>query len=157
VIGILQGGLAGLAFWVAGIPSSTFWGVIMVVLSVIPNVGTSIVWVPATIILAINGSVGTAVGLFAFCAVIVGSVDNLIRPILVGKDTQMHELMIFLGTLGGIFMFGITGIVIGPIIAALFVTIWEIYGQAFADILPDTGYVMRKQELEGGEPSSESE
>lgn len=148
VIGILQGGVAGLAFWVVGIQSATFWGVIMVVLSVIPNVGTSVVWVPAAAILAFNGSVGKAIGLAAFCAVVVGSIDNLVRPILVGKDTQMHELMIFLGTLGGIFMFGISGIVIGPIVAALFVTIWEIYGQAFADILPDTGYVMRKKALE---------
>jgi predicted PurR-regulated permease PerM len=151
VIGILQGGLAGLAFWVVGIPSAVFWGVIMVVLSIIPSIGTAVVWGPAAIILAISGSVGKALGLLIFCGIVVGSVDNLIRPVLVGKDTQMHELMIFLGTLGGIFMFGITGMIIGPIIAALFVTIWEIYGQAFADILPDTGYVTRKKELEGGD------
>ena len=120
VIGIIQGGLAGLALWVVGIPSAVFWGVIMVVLSIIPSIGTAVVWVPAAVILAISGSVGKALGLFIFCGIVVGSVDNLIRPVLVGKDTQMHELMIFLGTLGGIFMFGITGMVIGPIIAALF-------------------------------------
>ncbi|HSO21233.1 MAG TPA: AI-2E family transporter [Desulfosarcina sp.] len=145
VIGMLQGGLAGLAFWVVGIPSATFWGVIMVVLSIIPSLGTAVVWVPAALILGFGGAVGKAVGLFIFCALVVGRLDNLLRPILVGKDTQMHELMIFFGTMGGIFMFGMLGVIIGPIIAALFVTIWEIYGQAFRDILPDTGYVLRRK------------
>jgi predicted PurR-regulated permease PerM len=149
VIGILQGGLAGLAFWVVGIPSATFWGVIMVVLSIIPSVGTALVWVPVALILGLGGAVGKAVGLVVFCGLVVGSLDNLLRPILVGKDTQMHELMIFFGTMGGIFMFGMIGVIIGPIIAALFVTIWEIYGQAFEDILPDTGYVLRKKQLAG--------
>ncbi|MDD2391194.1 MAG: AI-2E family transporter [Desulfobacterales bacterium] len=92
---------------------------------------------PAAIILAATGHVAKAIGLALFCAIIVGSMDNLLRPVLVGKDTQMHELMIFLGTLGGIFMFGMVGIITGPIIAALFVTIWDIYGVAFKDILPD--------------------
>ncbi len=146
VIGILQGGLAGVAFGVVGIPSATFWGVIMVVLSIIPSVGTAVVWVPAVVALALGGAVAKGVGLFVFCAVVVGSVDNLLRPILVGKDTQMHELMIFFGTMGGIFMFGIVGVFIGPIIAALFVTIWEIYGQAFQNILPDTGYLLRRKQ-----------
>ena len=145
VIGILQGGLAGLAFWAVGIPSATFWGVIMVVLSIIPSVGTAVVWLPAAVILGFGGAVGKAVGLFIFCALVVGSLDNLLRPILVGKDTQMHELMIFFGTMGGIFMFGMIGVIIGPIVAALFVTVWEIYGHAFEDILPDTGYVLRRK------------
>lgn len=139
VIGILQGGLSGIAFWVVGIPSATFWGVIMIVLSIIPSVGTAVIWAPAAVILALGGSIWKAAGLFVFCGLVVGSVDNLLRPILVGKDTQMHELMIFFGTLGGIFMFGLVGVIIGPIIAALFVTIWEIYGQAFKEVLPETG------------------
>ena len=93
----------------------------------------------AAVILAVGGAYGKAVGLALFCAVVVGSVDNLLRPILVGKDTQMHELMIFFGTLGGIIMFGIMGMIIGPIVAALFITIWEIYGVAFKDLLPRVG------------------
>ena len=145
VIGILQGGLAGLAFWAVGVPSAAFWGVIMVVLSIIPSVGTALVWVPVALILGFGGAVGKAVGLFVFCGLVVGSLDNVLRPILVGKDTQMHELMIFFGTMGGIFMFGMVGVIIGPIIAALFVTVWEIYGQAFQELLPDTGYVLRKK------------
>jgi predicted PurR-regulated permease PerM len=136
VIGILQGGLAGLAFAVVGIPSAVFWGAIMTVLSIIPGIGSALVWGPAAIILAATGHLVKAIGLAVFCAIVVGSLDNLLRPILVGKDTQMHELMIFLGTLGGIMMFGVVGVIIGPIVAALFVTVWEIYGDAFKDILP---------------------
>ena len=142
VIGILQGGLAGFAFWVVGIPSAVFWGTIMAVLSIIPGVGTALIWGPAAIILAAGGSFLKAGGLAVFCAIVVGSIDNLLRPILVGKDTQMHELMIFFGTLGGIIIFGVMGIIIGPIVAALFVTIWEIYGVAFKDILPQVGGVL---------------
>ena len=139
VIGILQGGLAGLAFWVVGIPSAVFWGTIMAVLSIIPGIGTALVWVPAVIVLAAGGNYFKAGALGIYCAVVVGSIDNLLRPVLVGKDTQMHELMIFFGTLGGIIMFGVMGMIIGPIIAALFITVWEIYGVAFNDILPQVG------------------
>ncbi len=137
VIGILQGGLSGIAFAVVGIPSALFWGTIMTVLSIIPGIGTALIWIPAAIILAGSGQMYKAGGLALFCAIVVGSLDNILRPALVGKDTQMHELMIFFGTMGGIFMFGIPGIIIGPIIAALFVTIWDIYGLAFKDVLPD--------------------
>ncbi|MGD8294251.1 MAG: AI-2E family transporter [Desulfobacterales bacterium] len=136
VIGFLQGGLAGLAFALVGIPSAVFWGTIMAVFSIIPTVGSALVWGPAAIILVATGHMAKGIGLAIFCAVVVGSLDNLLRPILVGKDTQMHELMILFGTLGGILMFGVFGMVIGPIVAALFVTVWEIYGVVFKDILP---------------------
>ena len=139
VIGILQGTLAGAAFAVVGIDSAVFWGTIMAVLSFIPGIGTALVWVPAAIILAATGHLAKAIGLGVFCAAVVGSIDNLLRPILVGRDTQMHELMILFGTLGGIIMFGVVGIIIGPIIAALFVTVWDIYGVAFQEILPSVG------------------
>ena len=137
IIGFLQGALAGLAFFVVGIPNAVFWGAIMAVLSIIPSVGSALVWVPAAIILIANGQVAAGIGLIIFCGVLVGSLDNLLRPILVGKDTKLHELMIFLSTLGGIFMFGVVGLFIGPIIASLFVTIWGIYGVAFKEVLPD--------------------
>jgi predicted PurR-regulated permease PerM len=136
VIGILQGGLAGAAFAAVGIPSSVFWGTVMIVMSIIPGIGTAIVWGPAAIILATGGHYTEAVVLGGVCAVVVGSVDNFLRPRLVGKDTKMHELMVFFGTLGGIMMFGVAGIIIGPIVAALLVTVWEIYGVAFRDVLP---------------------
>ncbi len=140
LIGILQGGLAGMAFALVGIDNAVFWGTVMAVLSIIPSVGSALVWIPAVIILIMQGDVGSGVGLLIFCAVVVGSLDNVLRPILVGKDTKMHELMIFFGTLGGIMMFGIAGIFIGPLIASLFVTIWELYGLAFSDYLPEVHY-----------------
>lgn len=135
VIGVLQGGLAGLAFAVVGIEAAVFWGTVMTILSIIPAVGSALVWMPAAIILAIGGSYLKAVGLALFCGFVVGGLDNVLRPRLVGKDTQMHDLMIFFGTLGGISMFGVIGFVVGPIIAALFVTVWDLYGEAFHDFL----------------------
>ena len=136
VIGSIQGVLGGLAFAVVGIHSAVFWGTIMAVLSFIPGIGSALVWGPAVIILAATGHMAKAIGLGVFCAAVVGSIDNLLRPILVGRDTQMHALMILFGTLGGIIMFGVVGVIIGPIIAALFVTVWDIYGAAFKDVLP---------------------
>jgi predicted PurR-regulated permease PerM len=85
--------------------------------------------------------VGAAIGLAVFCGLVVGSLDNILRPRLVGKDTQLPELLIFFGTLGGIFFFGVLGIIIGPIVAALFVTIWEIYGEVFKDVLPEVQHI----------------
>ena len=140
VIGLLQGCLAGLALWLAGIPTALFWTVVMVLLSVVPGIGTALVWVPASIYLAIRGEYAVAIGVVAFCAVVVGTVDNVVRPKLVGSDTRLHELMIFFSTLGGLLMFGFMGFVIGPIIAALFVTIWELYGHEFRDYLPFTAF-----------------
>jgi predicted PurR-regulated permease PerM len=137
VIGFLQGGLAGAAFAAVGIPSAVFWGAIMAVLSIIPGIGSALIWGPAAIVLISTGQLAKGIGLGFFCGVAVGSLDNLLRPILVGKSTQLHELMIFFGTLGGILMFGVPGIIIGPIVAALFVTVWDIYGIAFKDILPE--------------------
>jgi len=154
LIGILQGGLAGVAFAVAGIDNAVFWGSVMAVLSVIPSIGSTLIWGPACAILIMQGSIGAGVGLLAFCGIVVGSLDNVLRPILVGKDTKMHELMIFFGTLGGIMMFGIPGIFIGPLIASLFVTIWELYGVAFGDFLPEVHYrsrVDKPVEKEAGE------
>jgi predicted PurR-regulated permease PerM len=150
VIGIVQGGLAGLAFAVVGIHGATFWGTIMAVLSIIPGVGTALVWVPAVIYLVAVGHAGAAIGLFLWCALVVGTVDNVLRPRLVGKDTQMPDLLILLGTLGGLLLFGAIGIVIGPIVAALFVTIWEIYGEAFKDYLPAVQAVTGTEEEREG-------
>ena len=136
VIGIVQGALGGLSFWVAGIDGAVFWATIMAVLSIIPGIGTGLIWVPAVIYLFAAGNTGTAIGLTIWNAAVVGSVDNVLRPWLVGKDTQLPDLLILLGTMGGIVLFGAAGIVIGPVIAALFVTVWEIYGEAFEDVLP---------------------
>lgn len=136
LIGLAQGSLAGVAFWIVGIDGAVFWGTVMTVLSIIPGIGTALVWIPAAIILLATGEVWQGIFLAAFCALIVGSVDNLIRPRLVGHDTKMHELLILFGTIGGILLFGVLGFIVGPILAALFVTIWDIYGHAYRDFLP---------------------
>jgi len=136
VVGAVQGGLAGIALGIAGVPSILFWTVLMMVLSVIPGVGTALVWVPACLWLSANGSTTAAIVVAIFCAVIVGSVDNVLRPRLVGRDTAMPDLLILLSTLGGIGMFGAFGLIIGPVLAAVFLTLWEMYGVAFKDFLP---------------------
>jgi predicted PurR-regulated permease PerM len=136
VIGIVQGGLAGAAFAVAGISGAAFWGTVMAVLSIIPAVGTGLVWVPAVIYLFVIGKTSTAIVLGLWCLVVVGAVDNFLRPMLVGRDTKMPDLMVLISTLGGLFYFGAVGFIIGPVVAALFIAIWEIYGRAFADLLP---------------------
>lgn len=136
IIGIIQGTLCGTGFALAGIPSPVFWGCLMAVASIIPSIGTAIVWVPTLLILLLNKDIGGAVMVGISCGLIAGNADNLIRPRLVGKDTEMHDLFILFSTFGGISMFGIIGIIVGPIIAALFVTIWEIYGESFQEYLP---------------------
>lgn len=127
ILGIIQGTLGGIMFYIAGIPGALLWGVIMTLLSIIPGVGPAIVWVPAAIILFLLGDVWQAIMIVAVGTLIIGTIDNLLRPWLVGKDIQMHELLIFFSTLGGIAIFGISGFIIGPIIASLFVSFWQIY------------------------------
>jgi predicted PurR-regulated permease PerM len=135
VVGLVQGGLAGLAFAVVGIRGATFWGTLMVVLSVVPALGTALVWVPAVIYLFAVGKTASAIGLAVWCALVVGTVDNFLRPKLVGADTKMPDLLILLSTFGGLSLFGAVGLVLGPIIAALFIAVWQIYGAAFGDLL----------------------
>jgi len=136
VIGIIQGALAGLGFWVAGIDGAAFWATIMAILSIVPGIGAALIWVPAVIFLFFSGQLWTGVLLFAWCAAVVGTIDNVLRPILVGKDAKMPDLLVLLGTLGGLFLFGPIGFIAGPIVCGLFLTVWEIYGATFKDILP---------------------
>lgn len=136
VIGLMQGALAGLAFAAAGIQGAAFWGTVMVVLSVIPGVGAALIWIPAVLWLVAQGDIGPAVGLGVWCAVVVGTIDNFLRPRLVGRDAKMSDLMILLSTLGGLGLFGPLGFVLGPVVAALFVTVWELFGKTFRDVLP---------------------
>ena len=136
VIGVIQGTLAGAAFWVAGIDGAAFWGTIMAILSIVPGVGAALIWVPAVIYLYVTGQALAGTLLLAWCAAVVGTVDNILRPMLVGKDAKMPDLLILVGTLGGLFFFGPIGFIIGPIVCGLFLTVWEIYGATFRDVLP---------------------
>jgi predicted PurR-regulated permease PerM len=108
----------------------------MAVLSTVPGIGAALVWVPAVGYLAVVGRTVPAVLMALWFAGVVGSVDNLLRPSLIGKDTKMPDLLILLGTLGGIVLFGPIGFLLGPIVTALFLTVWEIYGETFRDVLP---------------------
>jgi predicted PurR-regulated permease PerM len=136
VIGIIQGALAGIAFWMAGIQGAAFWGTIMTILSIVPGIGAALVWVPAVIILFVNGQYVAATLLLAWCAAVVGTIDNFLRPALVGRDAKMPDLLILIGTLGGLFLFGPIGFIVGPIVCGLFLTVWDIYGATFKGVLP---------------------
>ena len=136
VIGVIQGTLAGLGFWAAGIGGAAFWGTLMTFLSIIPGIGSALIWVPGVIYLFITGQTLAAVLLLAWCAVVVGTIDNFLRPMLVGKDAKVPDLLILVGTLGGLFLFGPMGFIVGPIVCGLFLTVWEIYGVTFRDVLP---------------------
>lgn len=154
LIGLLQGGLAGAAFWVAGVPAPALWGTVMVVLSLVPAVGAAFVWIPAVAYLFVSGHTGPAVGLLAWCAIVVSTVDNFLRPRLVGRDARMSDLLILLSTLGGIVLFGAAGFIVGPIVAALFVTIWHFFGEVFHEWLPDVpeGSLMGSEQEEEAVP-----
>jgi predicted PurR-regulated permease PerM len=150
LIGLAQGFLGGVAFWALGIEAAIFWGTVMTVLSIVPGIGGALVWVPAAIILIATGSVWQGIALAVFCGLVVGSVDNLLRPILVGRDTQMHELLIFFSTLGGLLAFGAMGFILGPILAALFLTVWEMFGVAFSRELYEAPPVVISDNVDRG-------
>jgi predicted PurR-regulated permease PerM len=136
LIAIIQGTLMGLAFWIFGVPGPAFWGTVTVVGSLIPVVGAAIIWIPMVLYLLITGHGGASLGLLLWAAIFVSSVDNFLRPVLVGRDTRMSDLLVLLSTLGGLTLFGAVGFIVGPIVAALFVTVWDLYGEAFGDQLP---------------------
>ena len=144
IIGIMQGTICGMAFAIVGIEGPVFWGSLMAVTSIIPAFGTAIIWFPALIILVLAGKFTGALTLLIVCGLVAGNLDNLVRPRLVGKDTEMHDLFVLFGTLGGLSMFGLLGIIIGPIVAALFNTIWEIYGDVFKNYLPNVQTVLQR-------------
>ena len=124
---VAQGLMAGIGFWAFGIPSPTFWGAVAVVSSLIPGVGTAIVIVPSIIYLLLNSSFVAAFGLFVWGALIVGMIDNIMRPFLYKRGVSAHPLFIFFSILGGLIFFGPLGIVFGPIILSLYLTLLEIY------------------------------
>lgn len=131
VVGIVQGTLGGILFALVGIPSAVIWGIVMMFLSLIPMFGASLVWFPAAIIMLLMGNYWQGIAILIVGGAIISTIDNLLRPMLVGNDTQMHPLIVFFATLGGISLLGFFGFIVGPIIAALFLALWEIYGTEF--------------------------
>lgn len=131
VVAIIQGGLGGIIFALLGVEGAIFWGVIMVLLSFLPIGGSAIIWLPMAIIFLIQGAIWKGIILILIGSLVIGLVDNLLRPMLVGRDTKLPDYLILVATLGGIASFGLSGFVIGPVIAGLFVTCWQIAGLSY--------------------------
>jgi predicted PurR-regulated permease PerM len=125
LVAIVQGALGGLAFWVLGVHAPLLWAVVMAFASLIPAVGAALIWVPVAIYLLAVGQLVQGLGLVAFGTLVIGLVDNVLRPILVGADTRMPDYLVLITTVGGLAIFGIHGFVIGPVIAALFLAAWQ--------------------------------
>jgi predicted PurR-regulated permease PerM len=130
VVAIVQGALGGLAFWFLGVHAPVLWGVVMAFLSLLPAVGSALVWVPVAIYFLITGALWQGVCLIAYGVFVIGLVDNVLRQMLVGKDTKMPDYVVLIATLGGMAIFGINGFVIGPVIAAMFMAVWDILATA---------------------------
>lgn len=133
VVAASQGALGGLIFWILGIQGPVLWGVSMAFLSLLPAVGAGLIWVPVAIYFLATGAVWQGVVLTAFGIGVIGLVDNVLRPILVGKDTKMPDYVVLISTLGGMALFGLTGFVIGPVIAALFIASWDLFSPSTSD------------------------
>ena len=127
LVAVIQGVLGGLAFWFLEVGEALLWGVLMAFLSLLPAVGAGLVWAPVAVYFLLVGELGKSVALLAYGMLVIGLVDNVLRPILVGKDTKMPDYMILISTLGGLALFGLNGFVIGPLIAALFMSSWAIF------------------------------
>jgi predicted PurR-regulated permease PerM len=143
VVAFIQGSLGGAALWVLGIQGALLWGFVMMMLSLLPAVGASLVWGPVAIYLLSTGSIAKGLGLAIFGALVIGTIDNVLRPVLVGKDTRLPDWVVLISTLGGISLLGINGFVIGPLVAALFISCWDllrrdIHGQPGNDSAGDT-------------------
>jgi predicted PurR-regulated permease PerM len=127
IIGGIQGILGGIVFLITDIEGALIWGLLMIIMAVVPVVGCSIIWGPAGILMLLNGQIWEGILILASGFLVISMVDNLLRPLLIGKDVEMHPLLIFLSTLGGIILFGFSGFVIGPIITSMLLAIWDMY------------------------------
>jgi len=133
VVAIAQGALGGLIFWILGIHAPLLWAVLMAFLSLVPAVGAGLVWLPVAIYFLITGATWPGIVLIAYGVLVISVVDNILRPILVGKDTKLPDYIVLISTLGGISVFGINGFVLGPVIAAMFMAIWHIFALKAGD------------------------
>ncbi|KRQ88448.1 AI-2E family transporter [Bradyrhizobium valentinum] len=127
LVAIVQGALGGIAFWFLGIHAALLWAVLMAFLSLVPAVGAALVWLPVAIYFLATGAIWQGIGLILYGVLVIGLVDNLLRPFLVGKETKLPDYVVLISTLGGIDVFGLNGFVIGPLIAAMFMVSWEIF------------------------------
>jgi len=130
LVALLQGALGGLIFWFLGIGAPLLWAVVMAFLSLLPAIGAALVWMPVAIYLLATGAVWQGIVLILYGMLVIGLVDNFLRPILVGKDTKLPDYVVLISTLGGIATFGLNGFVIGPVIAAMFIAAWDIFSES---------------------------
>ncbi len=131
IIGGIQGALGGIVFLVTDVEGALIWGLLMILMAIVPLVGCSIIWAPAGILMLLTGHIWEGILILAVGFLVISTVDNVLRPILIGKDVEMHPLLIFLSTLGGIILFGFSGFVIGPVITSLLIAIWEMYEEFY--------------------------
>ena len=132
VVAALQGALGGLGFWALGIHAPVLWGTLMAFLSLLPAVGAALVWLPVAVYFLVTGALWQGMALIAFGVLVIGLVDNVLRPVLVGKDTRMPDYVVLVSTLGGMALCGLNGFVIGPVVAAMFIAVWDIFSSARA-------------------------
>lgn len=136
VVAVLQGSIGGLTYWALGINAPLLWGVVMTILAFLPVVGTALIWAPTALYLFATGAIWQGAVLVGVGVFIIGLVDNIVRPVLVGRETRLPDYIVLIATLGGLAAFGANGLIIGPLIAALFLAVWEIFSQAQAGTLP---------------------
>ena len=127
VVAVVQGLIGGLAFWGLGVQGALLWGVVMTILSLLPAVGAALIWGPVAVYFLATGSVWQGVTLTLIGVFVISLIDNVLRPVLVGKDTQMPDYIVLMSTVGGLALFGINGFVIGPVIAAMFMAAWHVF------------------------------
>lgn len=126
LVALAQGSLGAVTFWIVGLPAALLWGMLMVVAALLPAIGPAIVWGPVAVYLLATGAIWQAVVVVFSGMLVIGLVDNILRPLLVGRDTGIPDWLVLVTTLGGIEVVGISGIVVGPLVAALFLTGWQI-------------------------------
>ncbi len=129
-VALAQGALGGLAFAVLGLPGAALWGAVIALLSLLPVVGATIVWLPAGLLLLFDGEIGRGIALLAFGSLVISTVDNLLRALIVGGRAQMHPLVVFFSVLGGIFLFGAAGVLVGPVVFVLALAVLDIARRA---------------------------
>ena len=132
VVAIVQGALGGLIFWFLGVHAPVLWAVVMAFLSLLPAIGSALIWLPVAIYFLVTGATWQGLVLIAYGVLVIGLVDNVLRPFLVGKDTKMPDYIVLISTLGGMAIFGLNGFVIGPVIAAMFMAVWDIFASSGA-------------------------
>ena len=131
VVAAVQGALGGFIFWVLGVEAALLWAVVMAFASLLPSLGSALIWAPVAIYFLLTGAIWSGIVLIVFGAGVIGLIDNLLRPILVGRSTQIPDYLVLLSTLGGIAIFGLNGFVLGPLITGVFIVFWDIFIREF--------------------------